>query len=79
MKKTDQQKSGNRYEIVIYERLDDSWAEWFNDFDLLFKKDDQGNPVTVLTGLVIDQAALNGLLTKIWNLNLTIISVKQID
>ena len=79
MAKTDQKNSASKYQIVIQEQLDDSWAEWFNNFILEFKTDDQGNPITVLTGRVIDQAALNGILTKIWNLNLTVISVKQID
>ena len=79
MNKNDQQKSGNTYQIVIHEQLDESWAEWLNDFELAYGTDDQGKPITILTGSVPDQAALNGLLTKIWDLNLTVLSVQQID
>ena len=69
----------SRYQIGIKEQLDESWAEWFSDFELTYKTDDQGRSFTILTGMVIDQAALNGILTKIWNLNLTVLSVKRID
>jgi hypothetical protein len=79
MKKNGQRNSGNRYQIEIKEQLDKSWTEWFSNFDLAHSTDNRGNPVTILSGMVIDQAALNGLLTKIWNLNLTVLSVKRID
>ncbi len=35
----------------------------------------QGLPITVLTGPVVDQAALRGILNRLWDLNLTVISV----
>jgi hypothetical protein len=38
-----------------------------------------GSPVTVLNGSVLDQAALRGLLTQIWDLNLTLISVTRVE
>jgi predicted nucleotide-binding protein (sugar kinase/HSP70/actin superfamily) len=53
--------------------------DWFSEMDMTLEEDNEGNPVTVLSGPVIDQAALNGLLNKIWNLNLTVLSVEQID
>jgi hypothetical protein len=79
MNNNDQQKIGNRYQIEIKEQLDESWTDWFSDFELAYKTDDQGKPITILTSMVIDQAALNGILTKIWNLNLTVLSVNQTD
>ena len=80
MNNNDQQKTlKNRYQIEIKEQLDKSWTEWFSDFELEYRSDDQNNPFTILTGEVIDQAALNGILTKIWNLNLTVLTVKLID
>ncbi|MGD9202721.1 MAG: hypothetical protein PVI26_14260 [Chitinispirillia bacterium] len=80
MNNTDQQKTiKNRYQVEIKEQLDESWTEWFSDFELEYRSDDQNNPFTILTGEVMDQAALNGILTKIWNLNLTVLSVKLID
>jgi hypothetical protein len=80
MNNNDQQKTiKNRYQVEIKEQLDESWTEWFSDFELEYRSDDQNNPFTILTGEVMDQAALNGILTKIWNLNLTVLSVKLID
>ena len=67
------------YQIKIKEELDKNWTEWFSEMEMTVEKDNEGNPVTVLSGPVIDQAALNGLLNKIWNFNLTVLSVEQIN
>ena len=69
----------SRYQVEIKEKLDESWAEWFNDCELEYRSDDRSNPSTLITVEIIDKAALHGLLTKIWNLNLTVLSVKRID
>jgi hypothetical protein len=74
----DRNKKSKIYRIKIKEELDDNWTEWFSEMEMTVEKDNEGNPVTVLSGPVVDQAALNGLLNKIWNFNLTVISVKQI-
>lgn len=62
------------YEICVQGQLDLDWAEWFDDFTLTHRPEG----VTVLTGLVADQAALHGILNKIRNLGLTLISVTQV-
>ena len=66
------------YQIKVKEILDDSWADWFVDMNLSIIQDTEGNSISVLTGPVADQAELNGILTKIWNLNLTVLSVEQL-
>jgi hypothetical protein len=38
-----------------------------------------GTPITALTGSVADQAALRGILNRLWDLNLTVISVVPVD
>lgn len=63
------------YKIHIRGRLDEDWVEWFDDMVLTHTA--EGN--TVLTGPVPDQAALHGLLNKIRNLNLDLISVTQVE
>jgi hypothetical protein len=63
------------YEIRIRSRLDEDWVEWFEDMTLTHTSEGH----TLLTGPVPDQAALHGLLNKIRNLNLDIISVTQIE
>lgn len=63
------------YEICVQGQLDPDWAEWFDDFTLTHRPEG----VTVLTGPVADQAALHGILNKIRNLGLQLISVNQVD
>jgi hypothetical protein len=59
------------YRIRIQGQLDKQWADWFDDMKITLEED--GN--TLLTGQVIDQAALHGLLKKIRDLGLTLISI----
>ncbi len=59
------------YRIRIQGQLDSQWADWFGEMAITLEED--GN--TLLSGTVIDQAALHGLLKKIRDLGLTLISV----
>jgi hypothetical protein len=59
------------YEIRLEGQLSDRWSDWFEG--LAIRTDFNGE--TTLSGLVTDQAALFGVLVKIHNLNLTLISV----
>ena len=61
------------YQIKVEGRLDASWSGWFNDMTITLDRD-----ATILTGPVADQAALRGMLCKLWDLNLTLISVRQL-
>jgi len=60
------------YRIEIEGELGETWSDWFNGMSLSVAGDP---PVTTLTGPVPDQAALRGLLNKIWDLNLVLVSV----
>ena len=63
------------YEIRVEGHLTDRWSEWFEG---LVSHNDP-NSETTLTGLLTDQAALFGVLTKIRDLNLILISVNRLQ
>lgn len=59
------------YELRINGHLNDCWTRWFNDLTLV--RDDDGT--TALRGLMTDQAELHGVLAKVRDLGLELISV----
>lgn len=61
----------DRYEIRLQGRLDERWAAWFDGMAI----DLEPGGVTVLRGPVADQAALHGLLARLRDLGLPLISV----
>ena len=63
------------YQIRIVGQLDEEWTDWFSGFSVSY----EGKKFTKLTGPVIDQAALFGLLKKIRDLGLQLISVNRIE
>jgi hypothetical protein len=63
-----------RYEIRVADVLDSRWAAWFNGLQI----SGQGEE-TVICGLLADQPALHGLLTKVRDLGLCLISVRRLD
>ena len=69
------ERHGDRYEIRIQGRLDDRWSTWLDDLDLSHADDG----TTVLRGPVADQAALHGLLHKLRDLGLPLLSVTRTD
>ena len=68
-------RGGDWYEIRVQGRLDDRWAAWFDGVDL--SRTDDGT--TVLRGPVADQAALHGLLHKLRDLGVPLLSVTRTD
>lgn len=65
------------YQIRVEGRLDDHWAEWFSGLEITVERINDGPTITTLTGTVADQAALRGILTKVWDLNLKLVAVNQ--
>ena len=65
------------YVIQIAGQLDPAWAAWFNGLRITL--DEAQPPVTTLSGPIVDQSHLRGILNKLWDLNLTLISINQVD
>jgi hypothetical protein len=66
------------YEIKVKGHLDMGWSTWLNCVAVTFEVDEYDQiPVTVLTSPISDQPALRGLLNKLFDLNLTILSVNR--
>jgi len=63
-----------QYTIIIKGVLDKNWKEWFEGMDFTFE---EGN--TILSGFVQDEAALHGILNRIRDLNLKLISVNPAE
>lgn len=67
------------YEIRVEGQLSDQWSAWFEGFAIRQAINPENSPaITILSGRVIDQAALHGILEKIRDLNLKLISVQAI-
>jgi hypothetical protein len=64
----------DRYEIRLEGQLDQRWSDWFEGFTLTNERDG----TTALTGHVVDQAALHGLLRRVGDLGVTLISVNAV-
>jgi hypothetical protein len=62
------------YQLKIKGQLGPQWAEWFDGLTITLEEDGD----TLLTGPVVDQAALYGLLKKVRDTGLTLIAVNQI-
>jgi hypothetical protein len=63
------------YQIRLKEQLDQHWSDWLGGLKVIH----DANGGTVLSGEVVDQAALYGLLSKVRDLHLTLISVSPIE
>jgi hypothetical protein len=66
------------YQIKVQGRLGGKWSDWFDGMALTYQTGCDGCAVTLLTGAVVDQAALYGMLSKIRDLNLSLISVERV-
>jgi hypothetical protein len=63
------------YQIRIEGHLDQHWTDWFDGLTITL----ESNGDTLLTGPVVDQAALHGLLKKVRDLGMPLISVNCVE
>ena len=61
------------YRIRVKGQLDPSWSDWLGGFTILSQSDDS----TLLVGPIVDQAALQGILNKLYGMNLDLLSLER--
>jgi hypothetical protein len=66
------------YQIKVPGHLDECWADWDRRMTVTVDSEGDGPPVTNLTGTA-DQAALHGLLRRLYSLGLSLISVNLVE
>ena len=74
-KATGARPDGGRYELRVKGHLDARWVDWFDGLTLTHV----GDGSTTIRGAVADQAALHGLLQKLRDLGLPLISVTELE
>jgi len=62
-------------EIRVKGQIDEHWSDWFDDLTITHTDQDE----TILSGTVVDQAALYGLLAKLRDLGLPLLSVTRTE
>ena len=67
--------TSTHYQIKVKGQLDPHWSDWFDGLTLSYETDGS----MILSGPVIDQAALYGILLKLHNLNLPLLAVNQVE
>jgi hypothetical protein len=65
------------YHIRVLGRMGSSWAEYFEPLTIDFESGTQGETFTLLTGTIIDQAALQGILHNLYQLGFPLISIEK--
>jgi hypothetical protein len=81
MKKPKQKLTLDRpvaYQIKVPGHIDESWSDWIEGMTITVESEGDGSPITTLTGTV-DQAALQGLLRRLYSLGLPLISVNWVE
>jgi len=71
----DERPEDGQYEIRLRGHLETRWAAWFDGMTLSHERDGS----TVLSGPVVDQAALHGLLQKVRDIGLPLVSVTYVE
>ena len=74
MIKSEKSRCSVYYRIKLKSHLENKWSDWFEGMVISHE-----GTMTILNGLMEDQAALHGILNRIRDLNLTLLSVEQID
>ena len=73
-----QRTQSAEYQIKIQGRQTEGWADWMENLEILTEQNSDEITITILTGIVKDQSGLHGLLNRIRDLSIPLISVQFI-
>ena len=73
------QAQSAKYQIKVQGRVRKGWSDWIEDLTVTVEQNTGKPTITTLTGFVQDQAALHGLLNRIRDLSIPLLSVQLID
>ena len=69
--------AGTLYQVTVRQTLDKSWSDWFDGMTISVEQEADGTHLTTLQG-AFDQSTLHGILARIRDLNLTLVSVAEV-
>lgn len=73
-----QRTQSAKYQIKIQGRQTEGWSDWMDDLEIFTEPASEGTTFTTITGVVKDQSGLHGLLNRIRDLSIPLISVQFI-
>ncbi len=68
-----------RYRIEVQGRIEERWWDWLDGMQVTVENGESARLVTTLTGTVADQAALQGLIRRLYDLRFPLLSVTCLD
>jgi hypothetical protein len=71
-------KNEPAYQIKVQGKLNQRWSDWLGGVTFRYENENVESPITTLIIPIADQSALRGTLNKLWDLNLTLLSVVRI-
>ena len=70
---------GNSYRIKVLGELDEKWSDRLGGMSITIDRKEKQRSVTILVGLMRDQAALSGVLGTLYELHLPVLSVERLE
>jgi hypothetical protein len=74
-----QRTQSARYQIKIQGRQIKGWSDWMDDLEIVTERSSEGITLTTLSGVVKDQAGLHGMLNRIRDLSIPLVSVQYMN
>jgi hypothetical protein len=67
------------YQIKVQGKINEQWSAWLEGVTITHEQAQEEAHITTLTSPIVDQAALRGIMNRLWDLNVTLLSIKRLD